>query len=188
MISSTPIANALFLEWSGVIDETIDSGFDPLGHLWEMTFDQWEMDTTWQGDDWITDFHIEFDGLTSGTLVINGDFIVEKPLDDINWDCQSTDTGLECQAVDPINDRVNPGEVFIIGVKFEDEQSQTITFNAEWTMDVNGDDEVVGGSLLPIDSTSLLLAGAQTFSWMIPVVLSVLGIGLFVVSRKSKNS
>jgi len=43
----------------------------------------------------------------------------------------------------------------------------------------------VGGEFLPIDSTSLLVAGAQTFSWMIPVVLSILGIGLFVVSRKS---
>ncbi len=46
----------------------------------------------------------------------------------------------------------------------------------------------VGGEMLPLDTTSLLLAGAQTFSWMIPVVLSVLGIGLFVVSRKSENS
>ena len=44
---------------------------------------------------------------------------------------------------------------------------------------------VVGGELLPIETTSLILAGAQSFSWMIPVVLSVLGIGLFVVSRKS---
>jgi len=47
---------------------------------------------------------------------------------------------------------------------------------------------VVGGELIPIETTSLLLAGAQTFSWMIPIVLSVLGIGLFVVSRKSENS
>jgi len=47
---------------------------------------------------------------------------------------------------------------------------------------------VVGGELIPIKTTSLLLANAQTFSWMIPVVLSVLGIGLFVVSRKSENS
>jgi len=47
-------------------------------------------------------------------------------------------------------------------------------------------DQVVGGESLPIDSTALLLAGAQTFSWMIPVVLSVLGIGLFVVSRKNE--
>ncbi len=45
---------------------------------------------------------------------------------------------------------------------------------------------VVGGELLSIESTSLILAGAQTFSWMIPVVLSVVGITLFVVSRKSE--
>jgi len=49
-----------------------------------------------------------------------------------------------------------------------------------------GDDEVVGGVFLPIETTSLILAGAQSFSWMIPLVLSVLGIGLFVVSRKSE--
>jgi len=47
---------------------------------------------------------------------------------------------------------------------------------------------VVGGKIIPIDATSLLLANTQSFSWMIPVVLSVLGIGLFVVSRKSENS
>ena len=47
---------------------------------------------------------------------------------------------------------------------------------------------VVGGEIIPIDSTALILAGAQSFSWMIPVVLSILGIGLFVVSRKPENS
>jgi len=45
---------------------------------------------------------------------------------------------------------------------------------------------VIGGEFLPIDSTALVLASAQSFSWMIPVILSVLGIGLFVVSRKSE--
>jgi len=50
----------------------------------------------------------------------------------------------------------------------------------------NGDDSMIGGEIIPIETTSLILAGAQTFSWMIPVVLSVLGIGLFVVSRKSE--
>jgi len=45
---------------------------------------------------------------------------------------------------------------------------------------------VVGGEIIPIETTALILAGAQSFSWMIPVVLSVLGIGLFVVSRKSE--
>ena len=47
---------------------------------------------------------------------------------------------------------------------------------------------VVGGEIIPIETTSLILAGAQSFSWMIPVVLSGIGIGLFVVSRKSENS
>jgi len=46
----------------------------------------------------------------------------------------------------------------------------------------------VGGELIPIETTTLLLAGAQSFSWMIPVILSGIGIGLFVVSRKSENS
>ena len=46
---------------------------------------------------------------------------------------------------------------------------------------------VVGGERIPIEQTSLILAGAQSFSWMIPVVLSGIGIGLFAVSRKSTN-
>ena len=47
---------------------------------------------------------------------------------------------------------------------------------------------IVGGEIIPIETTSLLLASAQSFSWMIPVILSGIGIGLFVVSRKSENS
>lgn len=48
-------------------------------------------------------------------------------------------------------------------------------------------EEVVGGKIIPVEVTSLLSANADSFSWMLPVVLSVLGIGLFVVSRKPKN-
>jgi hypothetical protein len=50
------------------------------------------------------------------------------------------------------------------------------------------DEQIIGGEIIPLDTTALLLAGAQSSSWMIPVVLSVLGIGLFVVSRKTENS
>ncbi|MFB5631365.1 MAG: hypothetical protein ACE5RN_07230 [Nitrosopumilaceae archaeon] len=50
------------------------------------------------------------------------------------------------------------------------------------------DDQKVGGKLLPIETTSLLVSSAQSFSWMIPVALSAIGIGLFVVSRKFENS
>lgn len=49
-------------------------------------------------------------------------------------------------------------------------------------------DVLVGGTLIPIDSSSLLLAGAQmSASWLIPVIVSSIGIGLVLV-RKSKNS
>lgn len=45
--------------------------------------------------------------------------------------------------------------------------------------------DIIGGEIIPIESTSLLLAGAQSATWMIPVLLSGIGIGFFVVSRKS---
>ena len=45
--------------------------------------------------------------------------------------------------------------------------------------------QVVGGEFISIETTSLILAGVQSFSWMIPVLLSLIGIGLFVASRKS---
>ncbi len=54
--------------------------------------------------------------------------------------------------------------------------------------DISSPNIPVGGEIIPIETTTLLLAGIQSFSWMIPVTLSVLGIGLFVVSRKSENS
>jgi len=43
---------------------------------------------------------------------------------------------------------------------------------------------VVGGELIPLDTTMVLLAGTQmTASWMIPAIVSVIGIGI-VVARK----
>ena len=54
--------------------------------------------------------------------------------------------------------------------------------------------KVVGGELLPIETTSLLVAGAQSTTWMIPLVLSAVGVGLVLVrsfrfnlSRKGKK-
>ena len=52
--------------------------------------------------------------------------------------------------------------------------------------EIDPDPQAIGGEIIPIETTSLLLAGVQSFSWMIPVALSVLGIGLFVVSRKNE--
>jgi len=42
----------------------------------------------------------------------------------------------------------------------------------------------VGGELIPLDTTMILVAGAQhTAAWMIPVIVSVIGIGI-VIARK----
>jgi len=43
---------------------------------------------------------------------------------------------------------------------------------------------LIGGTLLPIDSTSLILAGAQmTTAWLIPVIIAGIGIAI-VIARK----
>jgi hypothetical protein len=44
--------------------------------------------------------------------------------------------------------------------------------------------ELIGGKIIPIDATSLLLASAQNTTWLIPLVLSAAGIGLVLVKRK----
>jgi len=43
----------------------------------------------------------------------------------------------------------------------------------------------IGGELLPINTTALLLAGVQTnLGWIVPVVISAVGISAFLVKRK----
>ena len=44
-------------------------------------------------------------------------------------------------------------------------------------------DDLVGGEIIPIEATSLLLAGAQSTTWLIPAVLSSVGIGLVLVRK-----
>jgi len=49
----------------------------------------------------------------------------------------------------------------------------------------NCPEDVVGGHGGPIDKTALLVTGAQlNASWMLPVLISAIGIGVFVVTRK----
>jgi len=44
----------------------------------------------------------------------------------------------------------------------------------------------VGGYMVPIDTSALLLAGAQSISMcMIPVVIAGIGIGVFVIKRRN---
>jgi len=47
--------------------------------------------------------------------------------------------------------------------------------------------DVVGGEIIPIETVALLLAGLSSNAvWMIPVAISSAGIGLILVSKKSK--
>ncbi len=49
----------------------------------------------------------------------------------------------------------------------------------------NGDNGFIGGKLLPVDTTALLLAGVQTnLGWIILVAISAVGISAFLVKRK----
>jgi len=44
----------------------------------------------------------------------------------------------------------------------------------------------IGGTMIPIDTTALLLAGAQTnVVWILPVALAGIGIGMFVIKRRN---
>jgi len=98
---------------------------------------------------------------------------------------------------------LNPGTSYVIQLN----RGQTFV-NSQWAEGLNGypdgigifagvprpandfgfrtyfEIEVIGGELLPIDKTALLLAGAQmNASWMIPVIVSAIGIGI-VIARK----
>jgi len=43
----------------------------------------------------------------------------------------------------------------------------------------------IGGTVLPLDTTALLLAGMQTnLAWMVPLALSAAGIGVFILKKK----
>ena len=99
---------------------------------------------------------------TSGTLINHGTMVG----DDTFTDHILVNTGGLLQ-----NSGTLPANVFDGGGTFEDIASTCL----------------VAGEIIPIDATALLLAGSQSYSWMIPVILSVLGIGLFIF-RKSENS
>jgi len=53
-------------------------------------------------------------------------------------------------------------------------------------LEITGPNTVIGGTYIPIDQSALLLAGVQSVSmWMIPVILAGIGIGVFVIKRRS---
>ena len=88
----------------------------------------------------------------------------------ITWTC---DTGYTKSGTNPKCENIPPGTQFGI---------YTGTFQCIASPE-NG--QVIGGEMIPIDSTALYIAGIQTsVSWIIPVVLSAAGIGLVIVRKK----
>ena len=191
MISSLPTANGLFLQWNGVIDEFDDSGFDPLGHRWTWSGDTWRMEDdpigpiTWQGEGWVTDFHMDFSGLQQpGNQVFGAFFTVVKSGLDARWDCQTDGPSFSCFARDPIADRLNPGQEFEASAAFNTEQNPSITFNAEWTMDANqcdflpfpppscdsDNDQVLGGDINLVPNGPDTWESANLLSQQITIV------------------
>jgi len=96
--------------------------------------------------------------------------------------------------IDPLGDTfLLITEVCILNVDDSFVCPTDIDINLKFDLPTKFDDDgnggggsTIGGEIIPIESTSLILAGAQSFSWMIPILLSGIGIGLFVVSRKSE--
>jgi len=44
--------------------------------------------------------------------------------------------------------------------------------------------QVIGGKLIPLDTTALLLAGAQSsLAWILPLVLGGVGLAVFMLRR-----
>ena len=181
-------AFALTLSWSG----TGSSGADPLGHTWQVNFfgtNNWGTpgvgagQLSFLGGDWVSDFHFEVFSLPPGCAIDpSGD--TRFFADGTQWDRTIVGDTIWFEAADQVADRLDPGELFFVNVSFTCDIS-TITFDALWSM--GPDDVIVGGEIIPLDTTALLLAGAQSVSmWMIPVVVSGAGIGVFVIMRSRK--
>jgi len=58
------------------------------------------------------------------------------------------------------------------------------TFETISSICPNGGNGGIGGKLLPIDTTALLLAGMQTnLAWIIPVIVSAVGFGIVILRK-----
>ena len=81
----------------------------------------------------------------------------------------------------------NPNLKIRIEANFEGSDEQYFLTEFEVIGDAIQENNVIGGKIIPIESTSLILAGSQSFSWIILIAFSFTGIGLLVFFKKSKN-
>jgi len=78
---------------------------------------------------------------------------------------------------------VGPAALYSIGLGSVDPPSTKTSSGSIWAF---VDDIAVGGTYIPIDTTTLPIAGAQSTSmWMIPVILAGIGIGIFVIRKRN---
>jgi len=96
----------------------------------------------------------------------------------INWNLISSECRINGELVPPIPPRFPP-------LTFNTISGDTVEciFENLFVPPSPPDDKMaVGGELIPLDTTMVLLAGSQTTaSWMIPVIVSGIGIGIVVV-------
>jgi len=82
-----------------------------------------------------------------------------------------------------------PGQINLFGILIEIKNSGFISaiLNPSDVIQIPSPCAVVGGELVPLESTALLLYYSQaTAAWMIPAVVSAVGIGL-VIARRCRN-
>ena len=94
-----------------------------------------------------------------------------------------------CQSNDePDDTSCDDGEVCTIGELCIDGVCGMGTTNPILAcMPDGGDGQSVGGDIIPIEATSLILAGTQTtISWLIPVTVSAIGIAIVIAREFSK--
>jgi len=135
-------------------------------------------------DDFVTELLIFSGSVEDGSLIRNS--LSVDPLNPVDFDIIITNSALFDILQNPVQffSFVEQDKVFVqVNNPGLSEETALSGFN---DLLFCQDLKKIGGKIIPIEQTSLILAGTQSFSWMIPVVLSGIGIGLFVVSRKSE--
>jgi len=112
------------------------------------------------GDNLFHDIYLSFDGGESFTILAS-----ELDAQDFVFQSESDQTSNSVLVNVVVSDGINTGE---------DESDAPFSILSQ----------VIGGELIPLDKTSLLVVGAQmNAAWMIPVIVSGIGIGI-VIARK----
>jgi len=145
-------------------------------------------DATWLHTFFSTDFWIspggDFDAIVSDTQVVNSIGLYTWSslgmISDVQgWvDDSSTNFGWLLKNVD----ETDSATAKRFDTKENRDEDSRPMLSVEYTVESSG--IAVGGEMIPLDTTMILVSGAQyTAAWMIPVIVSAIGIGI-VIARK----